>query len=153
MSCSSYQDGLWDGRQVAIQDLFKAVRSILVSFTPSLFSKCFVRSQMVQPYNSTDTATSWKNSSFILSERLDFHMLDNLSIAAHDFPMRILTSLSVDEILLSRYRNWFTNFRDLPINEELAPSWLQTCTLFYLRSRRGQYTSMCPIYEARLKSS
>ena len=39
------------------------------------FSKCFVK---VQPYSSTDTATVWKNSSFILSEKSDFHMIDNL---------------------------------------------------------------------------
>ena len=40
---------------------------------------------------------------FILLERLDFHMVDNLSIAEYALPKRMLTSLSVNEILLTRY--------------------------------------------------
>ena len=44
---------------------------------------------------------------FISTERLDFYMLVNLSTAISDFLMRISTSLSVDEILLLRYANWF----------------------------------------------
>ena len=35
----------------------------------------------VHLYNSTDTATAWKNSCYILSEWSDFHMIDNLPIA------------------------------------------------------------------------
>ena len=38
---------------------------------------------MVQPHSSTDTVTAWKNSRYILSERSDFHMIINLSIAIH----------------------------------------------------------------------
>ena len=49
----------------------------------------------------------------ILSERLDFHM-DNLSKAVDALPS-MLTSPSVDEILLPRYTNWFTNFSGLPL--------------------------------------
>ena len=40
-------------------------------------------------------------------------MIDNQSTAVHGLPMRILTALSVDEILLSRYINWSTNFSGL----------------------------------------
>ena len=54
-------------------------------------------------YSSTDMVTAWKNSHFILSERSDFHMVDYLSIAVHVLPMCMLTSLSVDEILLLRF--------------------------------------------------
>ena len=36
---------------------------------------------------------------FILSDRLDFHVIDNLSIAVHTFASPILISLSVDETL------------------------------------------------------
>ena len=32
-------------------------------------------------------------------------MVDNLLIAVHDLPMRMFISLSLDEILLSRYLN------------------------------------------------
>ena len=65
-----------------------------------------------------------KSSRFILSERSDFHMVVNLLVAVHRLPICMLTSLSVDEILLPRCTNWFTNFRGLPINEKLAPSCL-----------------------------
>ena len=47
----------------------------------------------------------------------------------------MLTSLSVDEILLLRYMNWFTNFRGLPLKVEMAPrlkhmnSWLLVSSL------------------------
>ena len=48
-------------------------------------------------------------------------MTDNLSIAVHAFPMHMLTSLSVDEILLLRCVNRSTNFRGLPLKVEMAP--------------------------------
>ncbi len=70
-------------------------------------------------------AVVWKNSHFILSERTDFHMVVNLSIADHAFPMLLLTSLSVDEILLPRYMNFSTNFRGLSFNEKMTFSSLK----------------------------
>ena len=42
---------------------------------------------------------------FILSDKSDFHIIDNQSIAVHNFANCMLTSLSVDEILLLRYVN------------------------------------------------
>ena len=63
----------------------------------------------VQPYSSTDTATDWMNSRFILSVRSDIYMVDNnLSMADHAFFLMrtiLTTSLSVDEILLPSYLN------------------------------------------------
>ena len=35
-------------------------------------------------------ATIWKNSCFILSERSDFHMINNLAITVHAFPLCML---------------------------------------------------------------
>ena len=58
---------------------------------------------MVQLYRSTDLAIALEKSGSTLSGRLDFHMINNLTIAVHALPMYILTSLSVDEILLLRY--------------------------------------------------
>ena len=87
------------------------------------FYKCSVKVHVVQPYNSIDIATTWKDSRFILSQ-LDFQAVDNLSIAVHAFPMCILASLSVDEILLLRYVKWFTNFRG-SFNVEMVPSCLK----------------------------
>ena len=49
-------------------------------------------------------------------------MVDNLSVATHGLPKRILTSLSVDEISLLRYINLSTNFKDLPFNGDMGPS-------------------------------
>ena len=43
-------------------------------------------------------------------------MIDNLSIGVHAFALHMLTSFSVDEILLPRYVNWSINFKGLPLN-------------------------------------
>ena len=50
------------------------------------FSEYFVRVQVIHLYSSIDTATAWKKSCFILSDRLDFHMTDGLLIAFHALP-------------------------------------------------------------------
>ena len=61
---------------------------------------------MVPSYSCTNMATAWVNSSFILSRGSDFHRVVNLSMAVHALSMHMLTSPSVDEILLSKYVNW-----------------------------------------------
>ena len=71
---------------------------------------CFVSLHVVHPYSSMDTATALRKTRFMLSDRLDFHIIESLSIAFHAFTKRMLTSLSVDERLLPRYMNWSTNF-------------------------------------------
>ena len=48
------------------------------------------------------------------------------STAVQTFARRILTSLSVDETLLLRYMNLFTNFRELPFRVEMVPSRVKT---------------------------
>ena len=93
------------------QDLFKTTHRIPVLFPSSLFSICFVSS------SSLDTAPTWKKSHFILLDKSDFHMIENLSIASYAFARCMLTSLSVDKMLLLRYMNWSTNFRDSPLTE------------------------------------
>ena len=55
-------------------------------------------------------------------QRSNFHMVINLSIAICALLMYMFISFSVDEIWLSRYMNWSTNFRGLPFNEDIAPS-------------------------------
>ena len=103
--CSSYLDGIRDKGPYSyyfvacyFQNLFKIVFRILMQFPSSFFTKCFIKFQLVQLPNSTD----WKNSCFLSSERSDFHTVINLSIAVHTSFMSMLTSLSVDEILLPR---------------------------------------------------
>ena len=108
MSCSSYLDGLWQGRQVLPRGLVQNNTQHPCEFPSNSFFKCFVQVQVVPPYSSTDLTTVWKNSHFILSGRSDFHTVDNLPIVVRAFPMQKMTSLSVDEILLPRYMNWST---------------------------------------------
>ena len=57
---------------------------------------------------------------FILSERSDFYVVDNLSKAVHVLTMLLWTWLLVDKILLPKYMNWFTNFRGLPWNQKVS---------------------------------
>ena len=84
------------------------------------FSKLFIKVLVVSLCNSTDTATAWEKSCFISSERSDLHLIDSASIAVHTFPTHILTSLSIDEMLLTKYVNSSTNFRDLLFNVEVV---------------------------------
>ena len=79
-----------------------------------------------------DTATAGKKSRFILSDRSDFHPIDILLIAFHAFASCVLTSLSVDEILLSDNMNWSTNFRGLPIRVEMTSFLFKTYVLCFI---------------------
>ena len=88
------------------QNSFKTAHSILMHF----FSKCFVRVHEVLPYNNTNTTTALKISRLISRSFIwkiifsnDFQMIDNQSMAFCGFSMRMLTQLSVDEILLPMY--------------------------------------------------
>ena len=69
-----------------------------------------------------NTTTAWKKYHFILLQRLAFHMIDNLSTAVHTFARCILTSLSVDEIMLPRYVNSTTNFKGSSHQKEKTAS-------------------------------
>ena len=97
----------------AASKIASKLHSILV-FQSSFFSKRFIKFQARQPYYSTDTAYTWKNSYFISSAKLDFLIISALAINDYGFPMCTLTLISVDEILLPKYVEWSTNFRGLP---------------------------------------
>ena len=95
----------------------------------------------MQPYSSIDTLTAWKNSRSILSERSDFYMIIYFSIAVKS--KRMLTLLSIDEMLLPGYVNWSTNFRGLPFNEEMLISPVFTP----FRKGRGCFSREAPPLE------
>ena len=78
---------------------------------------------------------AWKKSCLILSGRSDFHAIDNQSIAVYDFARRILTSISVDETLLSRYVNISTYFRGLSLHSFNSVHVLANSACFSLCSR------------------
>ena len=80
------------------QDLFDITRSILVQFPFSFLSVRFVSVHVVHPYRNMDTTAAWKKVCFILSDRLDFYMINYLSIAVNAFGSRLFMSLSVDPI-------------------------------------------------------
>ena len=97
----------------------------------------FVSVHMVHKYTSFATTAPEKKLCFILSDRLNFYMINNLLIIIHAFTRRILMSLS-DDTLLSRYIHWSTNFRELPFRVEMSFFFNQNkCTLFYLHSHGG----------------
>ena len=77
-----------------------------------------------------------KQSRFILSDGSNFYMIDNLLIAVHAFARRILTPLSVYEMLLLRYVDWSSKFRGLPLWVRMAPSCLKHVN-FYFHSRKS----------------
>ena len=89
------------------QDLFNMTRSILVQFPSKFFYIRLVSVHVVHPYSRLDTTAVWRKLLFISSDRFDFHMINNLSIAVHTFASRILISFSVDETL-----NLSTRFRE-----------------------------------------
>ena len=107
------------------QDLFTIAPSMLVQFPSSFFSIYFISVNVVHPYSSIDTTAAWKKFRFNLSDRSDFHMVDSLLISVHAFTRCILRSLSVDKMLLPRYVNESSNFREQPFRVEMSLSWLK----------------------------
>ena len=124
------------------QDLFNIAPRILVQFPFIFFFLRFVSVHVVHPYSRIDTIAAWKKLHFSLSDKSDFHMIDNLSIVVHAFARRILMSFSVDETLLPRYMNLFTNFRE--------PSFC--VKMFCLQWHGGQYNLLLvPDCEAEIR--
>ena len=80
---------------------------------------------VVHRNSSIETTVAWKKFRFNLSSRSEFHIIDSLSTAVHAFTRRILILISIDKMLLSRYVNFSTNFRERLFREEMAPSWLK----------------------------
>ena len=79
---------------------FNKARSILVQFLICFSSIRLVNVHLVHPYIRIDTTTDGKKLRFILSNKFDCLMIDNLSIVVDAFASRILMSFSVDEMLL-----------------------------------------------------
>ena len=135
--CSSSRDGLSDGRKrsnsscfvgCCFWDLLELVRSILIHLAFSLW--VLLASMGCPPCTRIDTATIWKKSRFILSDKPDFDMIHNLSKVVHAFAGGILTAFSVDEILLLGYKNLSINFRSLPLKMNTAFSRLKLIKYF-----------------------
>ena len=132
MLCYSFlMGGKWPNKCFmgwCVQDLFKTACSILVWFPSSFFIIHLVSIPVVYPYSSIDTTTAWKKFCFISMDTLDFHIINSLSKVFHAFSKHILTSLLINEVLLSMYMNGSTNF-----------SYLEWRLLFFL----FKYSFMC----------
>ena len=107
------------------QDLFYIACSIFMQFPSGFFFICFDSVHVVHSYSSIDITAVLKKFCFILLASSDLHMIKSLLIAVHVFARHILISLSVDEMLLPRYVNLTTDFREPPFREEMAPSGLK----------------------------
>ena len=66
------------------QDFLNIALNILLQFAFSFLSKHLVI--VMHPYIRTDTTAAWKILRFILLNKFDFYMINNLSIADHAFP-------------------------------------------------------------------
>ena len=66
-----------------------------------------------------------KKPRLILSERSDFHLIENLLITFLAFPIHMLRSFSVDDILLPTYMNWSTNFKSLWLKVNMVPFFVE----------------------------
>ena len=80
----------------------------------TFFSGNFVNVQIVQLYNSTGCVQS---SLLFISETSDFQIDINLSIPVQAFSVRLLTSLTVNVILLPMYVNLSAYFNGLLFHE------------------------------------
>ena len=100
--------------------------SLHVTFLPSILSKS---------QRGNHTATAWKIYDLILKVMSFFHIVDDKSALVHMF-----ASFSVDEIMLPKYVNYFSNFRVLPFSVELAPFHLECMKpMSHLSSCRSWY--------------
>ena len=63
----------------------KLKQIIFAQFPSSFSSMRLLYVHVVHPYCSIDTPATWKKSRYILSDRSNFYMIDNLSIAIHAF--------------------------------------------------------------------
>ena len=70
----------------------------------------FISVHVVHPQSRIDTTAACKNNYFFLAGMSDFHMNNNLLIAIYVFAIYVLISFSVEETLLPRLVNFFTNF-------------------------------------------
>ena len=135
MSGSSNLDGFRDGSKIAVQLLFCWVLPPELLQYSSQHSCVIVSSfffcirlggvHEVHPYSSTDTAAALKKLPYNLSDRSDFHMTDNLSIAIHAFATSVLVSFLVHKTLLPWCVKLSTSFRETPFIMEILPLWLK----------------------------
>ena len=118
MLCWSYLDGFRDGGkwpyscsfvESYFQNLFNI--AFLYNFRRAFSLYAFLVSMWCNHIVEMTRPLLGKNC-VLFYQMFEFHMIDNLSISVHIFASRRLMSFSVDEILLPRYVNLSTSFRE-----------------------------------------
>ena len=111
-----------NGRTAALRNCSKQHASLCSSYLA--FSLCLLlKSNWCNHTVVLTLVCLWRNP-ILFYQLSDFHMVVNLSIAVHALLIHLVTSFSVDEILLPRYMNRSTNFRVLSFNDKIGISWL-----------------------------
>ena len=113
-------------RYETIEEMKEAVTKVIDMLTQEDFHGAFQK--LLERYNKCiatggDYLEGDLSFMFVLSKKVPIRKKSrNLSYAPC---MCMLTSLLVDEILLPRYVNESSNFRDLLFSGDMAPSWLK----------------------------
>ena len=82
---------------------------------------CFLRISGDDWFHESQTCKFIKKKlRFVLSDKSDFHMISNLSIAITALASCMLMSFSVEETLIQRYVNLSTSFREPPFSVEMS---------------------------------
>ena len=85
----------------------------------------FLSIHIVNLYNIMISPTSYKKSGFIITDWWILHLISNLSIAFHAFPLAYVENFfSLNEILLPRYMNYSNSFKGLPLVLKMYRSYL-----------------------------
>lgn len=106
------------------QDLFSMAQSILQYVPPNLSSNCFVRIHVVDPYTRTDSTMALKKFLFKEPDNQDLQIIVNLSRALQASATLVLTSFSVEHMLLPRWMNCSTFFKAFSLTVFISPFWL-----------------------------
>ena len=115
------------------QDLLKIACSIILQLLSSV--------HLVYSYSCINMTAAKKKLLFILLERCDSHMTNNLSLAVHAFTSHILMSFSIDYMLFPWLGNLSPCFREPLLSVEMLPLWLKH---MYICIDMEAYASSCP---------
>ena len=137
MLWSSSSDGFRDGCKVSVQLMLCEMLTwglVQLVQLPKFLCNCH---QAFPPYDLlvsmwcihtavlTRLLFGEKKLRFILFVSSDFHLIDSLLMAMHDFSSLILISFSVEETQLPWWVNLSTSFRDLSFSVEMSSLWLK----------------------------
>ena len=95
MSRPSYLDGFGDGREVAVELLFcgmllPGIVQYNSGFLCNFHLAFSLYAKSGHPYSRIDTIADMKKKCVLFYQKVDFYMIDNLSIVDHDFTIDVI---------------------------------------------------------------